>query len=135
MTDCIFCKIVKGEIPCHKIFEDEYTFAFLDISPVSIGHTLIIPRKHSENVFDIPAQDLERVIVVAKKLAIHYKPLLHASGFNTVNASGKDAQQSVFHYHMHLVPRYPADGIDLWFHGNSDAKPSSELANKLRIHN
>ena len=120
--ECIFCRIVKGEIPCHRIYEDNSVLAFLDINPVNKGHTLILPKKHIENILDISPDDMKDVSLIAKNLAIRYKPILNATGFNILNASGKDAQQSVNHFYMHLAPRYPDDGIDLWFHPKEDLK-------------
>jgi histidine triad (HIT) family protein len=112
--DCIFCKIVRGEIPANKIYEDGKVFAFLDINPLSKGHLLIIPKKHFENIFDIEDEHLKEIISTAKKIAKLLKENLNASGMNILHASGKDAQQSVFHFHIHLIPRYKDDGLDTW---------------------
>ena len=117
MSECLFCKIIAGEIPAHKIYEDEDTIAFLDIFPVAYGHTLVIPKKHSVNILDAEASALQAVMSTIAKLSPKIKETLQATGINIVNASGKDAQQSVDHLHFHIVPRYPSDGIDLWFHG------------------
>lgn len=127
MENCIFCKIIKGEIPSHKIYEDEYVYAFLDISPANKGHTLVIPKKHYENTLDAPDMELTKVITATKKLAILLKEKLNADGINIVNANGKIAQQSVFHLHYHIVPRYKEDGLDLWFHGESQTNKNTDL--------
>ena len=119
MEECVFCKIVSNEIESFKVYEDDEVLAILDKNPVSLGHTLILPKKHYENIFDVPDEILEKMIHVAKMLAKKYKEKLNATGVNILNASGKDAQQSVFHFHIHLVPRYPNDNLDLWF----DKKP------------
>ena len=128
--DCIFCKIVNNEADSFKIYEDDKVLAFLDINPTSVGHTLIIPKYHYENVFDIPKEILEKIVSVTKMLAEKYKEKLSATGVNILHASGKDAQQSVFHFHMHLVPRYPQDGMDLWFHKYS--RPETDLEEVFR---
>lgn len=102
--DCIFCKIIKGECPSYKIFENEYVYAFLDISKDAYGHTLVIPKEHFENIFDCDEKYLCEVIKATKKIAEHYKRL-GFKGVNIINASGKSAQQSVFHLHFHIIPR------------------------------
>lgn len=104
MEDCIFCKIIKGEVPSYKVYEDDFVYAFLDINPSSPGHTLVIPKKHSENIFDIGKDDLERVIMVSKKISQKMKDL-GFDGINIYNNNGKDSGQIVFHFHMHIVPR------------------------------
>ncbi len=104
--DCIFCKIAKGEIPSVKVFEDERIFAFLDINPVTKGHCLIIPKQHFENVFDLAENVLAEIVKVAKELSKNIKDNLGATGVNLINSSGKSAEQTVFHFHLHVVPRY-----------------------------
>lgn len=126
MEDCIFCKIVSKEVPSKIVYEDSDVLAFLDISQVSKGHTLVIPKKHYENVLDTPKDTLLKVISVAKDLGNKYKEILKADGINFMNASGKEAQQSVFHLHFHVVPRYKNDNLDLWFKGNPKAKEEIE---------
>ena len=114
MDDCIFCKIIKGEIPSYKVFEDGEVLAFLDVTPASKGHTLIIPKEHYENIFDIPGALLEKISTVAKDLAVKYEDRLGADGFNLIQSSKEHAQQEVMHFHMHLLPRYEGDKLDLW---------------------
>ena len=117
MKDCIFCKINNKEIPANFIYEDELVIAFLDINPLSEGHTLIAPRKHYSDIFDIDGKTLERIILVAKKISQRMKEVLGASGVNLVNASGVSAEQSVFHFHLHVIPRKDDDniGFNLWW--------------------
>ncbi len=130
---CIFCKIINGEFPCHKIYENELVLAFLDINPVSIGHTLIIPKKHYENIFDIPEKELEEINKITKKLAIEYKKIFNADGFTIHQANEKAGGQVVFHYHMHLAPRYIDDGLSLWFHKNTQKKIDlTEVLKKIK---
>ncbi|MDD5098149.1 MAG: HIT family protein [Candidatus Pacebacteria bacterium] len=111
MENCIFCKIIKGEIPCYKIYEDDLVLAFLDVSPMSIGHVLIIPKEHRENIFDVKEKHLERMIDVAKKIAQKMKDNMGAEGINLYHASGACAEQTVFHFHLHIVPREKDDNI------------------------
>ncbi|MFA5049490.1 MAG: HIT family protein [Candidatus Micrarchaeia archaeon] len=120
--DCIFCKIVTGEIPCYRIYEDESVLAFLDINPVSSGHTLVIPKKHYENIYDISEGDLANVTMVTKNLAKKYKQLFEADGITIHQANEKAGGQIIFHYHMHIVPRYFDDGLKLWFHRDANKK-------------
>lgn len=113
MDDCVFCKIIKGEIPSFKVFENDWVFSFLDINPLAKGHALVIPKKHYENVFDIPEEELKEIISIAKKLAGRIKEKLNADGVNLMNASGQAAEQSVNHFHLHIIPRYKNDGLEL----------------------
>ena len=103
MDNCIFCKIVKGESPCYKVYEDEFTLAFLDISKDVYGHTLVIPKKHVENVLDCDNETLNHVINTVKKVSNHYVDNCGFKGVNILNASGVEAQQSVFHLHFHII--------------------------------
>ena len=109
--DCPFCKIVAGELPSYKVYEDDLVYAFLDIGPTTKGHTLVVPKKHTENTLTIDEETLTRVMKVAKKIALEYKQSLGAEGFNFWNNTGAAAEQVVFHYHLHLLPRYAGDNI------------------------
>lgn len=111
MEDCIFCKIVKGDIPSFKIYEDNDVFAFLDIKPATKGHALVIPKKHAENVFEISEDALQKVSVVAKKLSAKLKEILEADGIRLSQSNGKAAGQEVMHFHLHVIPRYADDGL------------------------
>jgi histidine triad (HIT) family protein len=134
MEECLFCKIVNNEIPCFQLFEDDLVKVFLDINPVSKGHLLVIPKQHFENIFTVPDNVLIRITQVCKKMALLCKEKLGATGVNIVNASGKDAQESVPHLHFHVVPRYKKDGLDLWFHGKSkDIDEVKEIQKKLLL--
>ncbi len=105
MEECIFCKIIKGEIPSFKVYEDDKVFAFLDINPISPGHTLIIPKNHAVNLWDIPQEDLMAIQKAAKKIAAAIKEVLGVDGIVSMQLSGKAVHQVVMHYHLHLVPR------------------------------
>lgn len=109
--ECIFCKIIKGEIPSYTIYEDEIVKAFLDISPESNGHTLIIPKKHFENIYDMDLEILKHVEEVSAKVGKLLKEKLNCKGITRVQ--NNEYGQEVKHYHMHLIPRYEGDGLAL----------------------
>ena len=133
MSDCIFCKIVNGEIPCHKVWEDDDVLAFLDAFPTVDGHTLVIPKKHSENLFEVDEETLDKIIKTSKKIALMLKENLEVSGVNLVNSCGKDAGQEVNHIHFHLFPRFENDGRSLYLHGDKNiSKNFEEVLKKIR---
>ncbi|MCG2689406.1 HIT family protein [Candidatus Parcubacteria bacterium] len=113
MGKCVFCKIVSEEIKAWKVFENDHALAFLDIHPASKYHTLVIPKKHYENIFDIPDMELKEVIGIVKKLTTLYKTKLGIENVQIINSSGSEAQQDVFHFHFHIVPRKSGDGQDI----------------------
>ena len=115
MESCIFCQISNHKSPAKVIFENENIVAFNPIDPVSKGHTLVVPKEHFENILDIDPNTLKELIIVSKDLSKKLTKKYKATGVNLLQASGKDAQQSVFHFHIHVVPRYKNDGLDLWF--------------------
>jgi len=127
--DCIFCKIANGEIDSAKVWESEKVFAFLDVSPLTKGHCLVIPKDHFENIFDIDEGVLKEIVSTAKNISNKMKNSLGAAGVNLVNASGKTAEQSVFHFHLHVVPRYENDGLkmDDWWQEKSQKSDIGEL--------
>ena len=108
MTDdnCIFCKIAAGEIPSRKIYEDKDLIAIMDLSPTSKGHSLIIPKEHYTNIYDIDEEIAGKVMKTAKKLATKMTVALNCDGFNLLQNNGETAGQTMFHFHMHLIPRY-----------------------------
>jgi histidine triad (HIT) family protein len=111
--DCIFCKIVAGELPSERVQEDEHTVAFMDINPWTRGHALVIPRSHSPNIYEVGDDDLRHTAIAAKRLALRIKERLRCDGVNVLNASEPAAWQSVFHFHMHVIPRYDDDPLEL----------------------
>ncbi|HEY1356863.1 MAG TPA: HIT family protein [Thermoleophilaceae bacterium] len=111
--DCIFCKIVAGELPAEVVQEDEHTLAFMDINPWNRGHALVIPRKHSTDLLEISDEDLAHTTAAAKRLAARMKERLDADGVNLLNACGPAAWQTVFHFHIHVIPRYDGDPLQL----------------------
>ena len=114
MDDCIFCKIVKGEIPSSKVYEDDYTIAFLDIAPNNKGHTLVISREHYENMIDVPDGVLQKMIIIVKKVAAAVKKGTECGGFNVTQNNFKIAGQLVPHIHFHIIPRVEGDGFKFW---------------------
>ena len=112
-TDCIFCKIVAGEIPASIVDEDERTIAFMDIAPATRGHALVIPRAHSSDLLSVDRDDLAAVALGAQRLAARAKERLGAEGVNLLNSCGRAAWQTVFHFHVHVIPRYADDPLRL----------------------
>jgi histidine triad (HIT) family protein len=132
--DCIFCKIVSGEIPSHKIDEDDKTLAFMDINPWTRGHALVIPKKHSRNIYDADPDDLAATHVAAQRLAKRARDVLGAEGINILQSSEPVAMQTVFHLHVHVIPRYSDDGLRMPAHPQpAEHEELAELAEKLRV--
>ena len=111
--DCVFCKIIAGEIPSFKLYEDEGVFVFLDIHPASKGHTLVIPKQHAENIFDITEESLKNVTAAGKHFSEKLQKALKADGIRLAPSNGKAAGQEVMHFHLHVIPRYENDGVSL----------------------
>ena len=112
MDNCIFCKIINKEFPCYNVYEDDDVLAIIPKDVEVYGHTLVIPKKHYVNLFDIDEETLHKLSSVVKKLSLQYQKTLWATGVNVLHASGKDAQQTVFHFHFHIFPRLENDGLD-----------------------
>jgi len=106
MDDCIFCKIIRGEIQSYKIYEDKVFIVFLDINPCEKGHVLIIPKSHFENIFDLPEGIASDVLKLGKRVAISIQKALKPTGFKFIQNNGKSADQVIGHYHMHIIPKY-----------------------------
>ena len=104
--DCIFCKHANGDIPTRMIYEDDNFAVFMDMSPAAKGHSLVVPKEHYANIYEMPAELVGEAMKVAQKMAIKLTEALHADGFNIVQNNGEVAGQTVFHFHMHLIPRY-----------------------------
>lgn len=114
MSDCIFCKIIKGEIPSSKLYENDKVFAFLDIAPVNKGHSLVIPKEHYETLMDIPDELLKEISVVVKKISSAVKKAVNADGISIGQSNYKAAGQVVPHLHFHIMPRFENDGFKFW---------------------
>ena len=110
-SDCLFCRIVAGELPAQRVYEDERTVAFLDINPSSRGHVLVVPRAHSADLHDIEADDLAACLNTAKHIAGWQRDRLSADGVNVLQSTGRAASQVIFHFHVHVIPRYEGDGM------------------------
>jgi histidine triad (HIT) family protein len=111
--DCIFCKIVAGELPSERVQEDEHTIAFMDLNPWTRGHALVVPRNHSRNLYDVDGDDLRHATSAAQKLALRMRERLGCDGINLLNACEPAAWQTVFHFHVHVIPRYDDDPLQL----------------------
>lgn len=132
--DCIFCKIVSGEIPSYKIYEDDKVLAFLDISQITRGHTLVIPKKHYDSFLDVDSETLQHMIVVAQKLANELTDKLNCKGMNILSNVNEVAGQSVKHFHIHLIPRYSEhDSCEINFK-ESEKQDFNELLGLLDRH-
>ena len=134
--DCLFCRIVAGTIPSETIDSDERTVAFMDINPATLGHALVVPREHSADLLEIGEEDLTTTILAAQRLAKHMKDVLDADGINLINACGSAAWQTVFHFHIHVVPRYEDDPLKLpWVPEPGDSDEIARIAKRLRGEN
>jgi len=111
MSDCIFCKIVAGQIPCTKVYEDSACLVFMDINPISPGHTLVVPKKHYEAIMEMPADEAAALFKPIPALAAAVKAALKAEALNVLQNNGRAAGQAVDHLHVHLIPRWAGDGL------------------------
>ena len=131
--DCLFCGIVSGDVPAQIVDSDEHTVAFMDINPATRGHALVVPRNHSANLLEIPVEDLERTIAAAQRLAKRMERPLGADGFNVLNSCGPAAWQTVFHFHLHVVPRYDDDPLKLpWVPKPGDPDEIGKAADEIK---
>ena len=131
--DCIFCKIVAGELPATIVAEDERTISFMDINPGTRGHALVIPREHATDLLEIGEEDLAACAAAAQRLAARQKEVLGADGVNLVNSCGSAAWQTVFHFHVHVIPRYEDDPLRLpWTPAPGDTDEIKATGEQLR---
>ncbi len=131
--DCIFCAIIAGEIPAAKVYEDEHVFAFMDIAPANPGHTLVIPKQHYRNIFDMPVEVGSKIMQVAIPLANAIRVALNPDGLNLFQSNEAAAFQTVFHFHLHLIPRWESDPLRLpWRPSEGDMEEISNIAAKIR---
>jgi len=114
--ECTFCQIVRREKQAYFIYEDELCAAFLDAYPVNEGHTLVIPKEHYENIYDIPENILAHIMKISKRIAMDYRAIFHSIGLNMIQSNGIVARQTIFHFHLHMIPRYQDDGLSLFRH-------------------
>ena len=112
--DCVFCKIISGELPSNKIYENSEVLVFLDISPINLGHSLVVPKKHFDNIYETPAEILAHMITAAKIGSMAIKSKMKAEGINVTMNNDSVAGQIIFHSHMHIIPRFQNDGLGMW---------------------
>ena len=132
-NNCIFCKLANGEIPSATIYEDEDFRCFLDLNPASRGHALLVPKEHFANLFEMDQEHLEKAMVLAQRIGAHMKEKLGCDGLNLVQNNGECAGQTVFHFHMHMIPRYKDDKVGLgWEMGELSDADRDEILAKLK---
>lgn len=134
--DCIFCKIVAGEIPAVKVLDEEKVFAFMDINPSTKGHMLAIPKNHAENIIEIPENDLTALIKAVKRCAKAAKEALNAEGITILQLNGKASDQIIPHLHVHIIPRWKNDGLPIstWEMKPGDTEEINDIARKIKEH-
>ena len=133
MSNCIFCKIANGEIPSATLYEDEDFRVILDLGPASKGHALILPKAHAANIYEISDDMAAKAMILAKKMATKMTEALKCDGFNIVQNNGEPAGQTVFHFHMHLIPRYEGDHVGIaWEPGTLTDEVKEEILEKLK---
>lgn len=132
--ECIFCAIADGQIPSAKIYEDEHVFAFMDIAPATPGHLVIIPKQHYRNIFDIPTEVGSKIMEAAVPLATAIREALNPDGLNLIQNNEPAGFQTVFHFHLHLIPRWKADSLQpLWQpRGEGNIEEINNIADKIR---
>ena len=130
---CIFCKIANGEIPSKTLYEDEKFRVILDLGPASKGHALILPKAHAANIYELPDETAGKAMILAKHMATRIKDALHCDGFNIVQNNGEIAGQTVNHFHLHLIPRYEGDGLNLnWPQQEISAEQLEEIRQSIK---
>ncbi len=131
--DCVFCRIIRGELPAVKIYEDEYVVVFLDKYPINPGHTLIVPRRHAERLDELSDEEATALIRVAKWLAPRIVKAVDADGYNVVTNNGRAAGQVIFHVHLHVIPRFHGDGCRFDCKRNTPSyRELAEIGEKIR---
>jgi histidine triad (HIT) family protein len=132
-SDCLFCGIVAGDVPAQIIDSDEHTVAFMDINPATRGHALVVPREHSKDLMDVSDEDLARTMAAARRLARRMDEVLEPDGYNILNSCRPAAWQTIFHYHLHVIPRYDDDPLKLpWIPGPGDEGEIKAIADRIR---
>ncbi|MFH1253212.1 MAG: HIT family protein [Candidatus Uhrbacteria bacterium] len=132
MSECLFCQIAAGEIPCHKIFENDLLISFLDIRPLNPGHTLLIPKRHSEHLLEANDAEVKVIFEITKKIAPAILQSVGAVGCNVTTNIGRAAGQAVFHTHVHIIPRYNDDGYIPWERKDGISDGFSAVAERIR---
>jgi histidine triad (HIT) family protein len=133
MEDCLFCGIVAEDVPAQIVDSDEHTVAFMDINPATRGHALVVPRTHSKDLMDVPEEDLDRTMAAARRLARRMEETLEPAGYNILNSCRPAAWQTIFHYHLHVIPRYEDDPLKLpWIPRGGEAEEIAAIAERIR---
>ena len=132
MEDCIFCKILEGEIPSAKVYEDDRVMAFLDIGPANKGHTLVVPKKHSKNILEDDLEDLNACMNTVQKVAMSIIRAVNAGGFNLIVNTNKTAGQVISHTHFHIIPRFKNDGLKHWPQGKYEEGEMASIQKKIK---
>jgi histidine triad (HIT) family protein len=131
--DCLFCGIVAGDVPAQIVDSDDHTVAFMDINPATEGHALVVPRTHAADLFEISDEDLQRTMLAARRLATKLRAALEPDGFNVLNSCGSAAWQTIFHFHLHVIPRYDDDPLKLpWTPRAAEPEKIAALADRIR---
>jgi histidine triad (HIT) family protein len=132
-TDCLFCGIVAGDVPAQIVDSDEHTVAFMDINPATRGHALVVPRTHSTDLMDVADEDLERTMLAVRRLVTKMEAALEPDGFNVLNACRPAAWQTIFHFHLHVIPRYEDDPLKLpWIPRGAPEEEIAAVADRIR---
>jgi histidine triad (HIT) family protein len=131
--DCLFCGIVAGDVPAQVVGSDDHTVAFMDINPATPGHALVVPREHSADLIDVSDDDLQRTMLAARRLALRMQAALDPDGFNILNSCGRAAWQTIFHFHLHVIPRYDDDPLKLpWIPRGGEPGEIAAVADRIR---
>jgi histidine triad (HIT) family protein len=132
--ECIFCKIIDGAIPAVKVLDEELVIAFMDINPSSKGHMLVVPKRHAENIFEIPESDLAATVKAVKRCAKAVKEALNAEGITILQLNGKASDQVIPHFHIHIIPRWENDGLPIsnWEMKPGDMEEINNIARKVK---
>jgi histidine triad (HIT) family protein len=131
--NCLFCGIVAGDVPAQIVGSDDYTVAFMDINPATRGHALVVPREHSADLIDVSDDDLQRTMLAARRLALRMQAALDPDGFNILNSCGRAAWQTIFHFHLHVIPRYDDDPLKLpWIPRGGEPDEIAAVADRIR---
>jgi histidine triad (HIT) family protein len=132
-SDCLFCGIVAGDVPAQIVDSDEHTVAFMDINPATRGHALVVPRQHTQDLMEVSDGDLARTNAAARRLARRMDEVLDPDGFNLLNACRPAAWQTIFHFHIHVIPRYDDDPLKLpWIPRGADEQEIASIAERIR---
>lgn len=130
--NCIFCKILAGEIPSTAVYEDDSFRAILDASPAARGHVIILPKNHASNIFELPDEDASKIMVVAKKIATALKKTYHCDGVNILQNNGEAAGQTVFHLHVHVIPRFENDDVKIGWKQGDMPEDMAAIADEIK---